>query len=148
MMMEQKKPKILIEGVHYEIAPNGCWEWLRGKDRHGYGRMFIPGTKTTIGAHRMSYEENKGPLDKALYVCHTCDNTSCVNPEHLFLGSQKDNMKDMIEKKGHYSAQLTWGQVQDIREATGKTHQAIADEYKVARTTITNIKNGKRRTYA
>ena len=74
---------------------NGCWEW-DGTVRTGYGRFYVNGKMQS--AHRVSWEIHNGPINGFL-VLHKCDNTSCVNPEHLFLGTQKDNVRDMWEKQ-------------------------------------------------
>tara|TARA_R110000868_G_scaffold409743_1_gene695844 strand:+ start:103 stop:513 length:411 start_codon:yes stop_codon:yes gene_type:complete len=75
-----------------------CWLWtasLRGKT--GYGAFKINGK--VIDAHRVSYEIHNEEIPKGMYVCHTCDNRKCVNPEHLFLGTAKDNWQDGFNKK-------------------------------------------------
>ena len=75
---------------------NGCWEWQNEKVG-GYGRIRIDGVKQL--AHRVSWIMHFGGIPKNMHVLHTCDNPSCVNPEHLFIGTHQDNMKDR-DKKG------------------------------------------------
>jgi hypothetical protein len=73
-----------------------CWEWQGGKNNVGYGLIRDEhGMRTT---HRVSYELYKGNIPKNLCVLHSCDNPKCVNPEHLRLGTRKDNTQDMISK--------------------------------------------------
>jgi hypothetical protein len=74
----------------------GCWEWRAAKTKKGYG-LFCVASKL-IYAHRFSFEAYKGEITTGLFVCHRCDNKSCVNPNHLFLGSAKDNSEDMVKK--------------------------------------------------
>ena len=83
-----------------ERVEGGCWNWFGCKYRGGYGqfRRLIDGEWKMAKTHRYSYEYYKGPIPQGLVVCHTCDNPSCVNPEHLFIGTHKDNMQDMIKK--------------------------------------------------
>ena len=82
---------------------SGCWLWLLSK-AFGYGNFKVNGK--TKRAHRVAWEEFNGPIPEGMNVCHTCDNPSCVNPEHLFLGTQYDNLQDMKQKgrgRGRYS---------------------------------------------
>lgn len=75
-----------------------CWLWTAGsRGKTGYGAFKINGK--VIDSHRVSYEIHKGEIPKGMYVCHTCDNRKCVNPEHLFLGTAKDNWQDGFDKK-------------------------------------------------
>lgn len=75
---------------------DGCWEWIGCKDRLGYGRLMYWGTLTL--AHRFSWELHNKKIPKGLNVLHKCDNRKCVNPEHLWLGTHRDNMEDMVKK--------------------------------------------------
>lgn len=73
----------------------GCWEF-QGARIDGYGRIKIKGK--TAGVHRVAWEAFNGPVPQGLFVCHHCDNPPCVNPDHLFVGTNRDNMVDMCEK--------------------------------------------------
>lgn len=107
------------------LKENDCWEWKYCKDKDGYGGFELThGNKQR--AHRVSWELNYGPIPANLFVLHHCDNPSCVNPKHLFLGSASDNNKDCKNKgrargggvKGEKNkmAKLTEKQVIEIRE--------------------------------
>lgn len=79
-----------------------CWEWT-GSKAHGYGRLKVGKKGRSLLAHRYSWHLHTGDDPGPLFVCHTCDNPSCVNPDHLFLGTQGDNIRD-AQKKGRLSA--------------------------------------------
>lgn len=84
-----------------EIAEgNKCWTWTGCKDERGYGKICYGGRdfKADYKAHRMAYEMRFGPISDGKVICHTCDNPSCVNPNHLFEGTQADNAQDMSRK--------------------------------------------------
>lgn len=78
---------------------NNCWLWTGRKNKYDYGEVSYKGK--VWKAHRLSYLIEYGSFDTSLYVCHYCDNPSCVRPEHLFLASQKTNMLDMSKKVRH-----------------------------------------------
>lgn len=145
----------LMRHTHYD-ATCGCWEWT-GSKRNGYGRMIIgsrkDGTRKSMSAHRVSYELEYGEIPDGMEVCHKCDNPSCVNPKHLFLGTRQDNIDDR-ERKGRNitfigeeqpRAKLTKKSVKDARwerAYKGTSFQALANRYGVSKKTMQNAING------
>lgn len=122
---------------------NACWDWQgRIQVRTGYGSLVYQGER--YPAHRASYEAHFGPIPPDLCVCHTCDNRPCVNPSHLFLGTNADNSADMVRKgrqaKGETSgnARLTTDQVRMIRKlrAQGLSYGKLAGQFGVTPRTI------------
>lgn len=77
-------------------GPNNCWEWKKSKAGNGYGVLSF--YKRNYYVHRLSYRLFIGEIPNGLFVCHKCDNPACFNPDHLFLGTAKDNVNDMIKK--------------------------------------------------
>ena len=80
-----------------------CWEWTAGQNSDGYGNFNFP--NKTKSAHRVAWILTYGPIPMGICVLHSCDNPSCCNPEHLFLGTNQDNMNDLAEK-GHLKGEL------------------------------------------
>lgn len=87
------------------LVSAGCWIWTGRKNDQGYGKLSI--ANRTEKAHRVSYVIHKGEIPSGLCVCHSCDNPSCVNPEHLWLGTQRENIYDCISKNRDNSSGLT-----------------------------------------
>jgi hypothetical protein len=89
-------------------GPDECWPWRGYRDGQGYGALWDRGRMART--HRVSYQVNKGPIPDGMCVCHSCDNPSCVNPNHLWLGTQLDNQRDMHAKgRGRYRSNLPAG---------------------------------------
>jgi len=83
----------------YFIKNDGCWLWIGTKNTQGYGDFRC--NKKRYGSHRFSYIVYKGEIPKGIFVLHSCDNPACVNPDHLWLGTAKDNSIDMYSKNRH-----------------------------------------------
>ena len=123
---------------------------MGGTTVRGYGQIESKGMKHY--AHRVSYELFVGPIPKGMYVCHSCDNVACVNPNHLFLGTQKENLQDMASKgrstRGvkNPMAKLSEEDVKDIKYLinTGLSSKDLGVEYGVSSAAINLIKQGKR----
>jgi len=129
-----------------------CWLWTAAPDGHGYGKLQVGTFKKPrlTSAHRFSYELEYGPLPKGKHVLHHCDVTLCVRPDHLYSGTNADNMSDKVAKgrqtRGarHPFAKLSDEQVREIRSlgdiaAPGK----LAKRYGVSYFTIRNVLTGK-----
>jgi hypothetical protein len=124
-----------------------CQEYDGLKDGFGYGFVTMRGVGKVL-AHRLAWALHNGADPAGKVVMHTCDNPPCINPEHLVLGTQKDNMNDMRRKgraakrEGHGNAKLTEATVAAIRAATG-TQCAIAAEFGTTQSNVSLIKNGQ-----
>jgi hypothetical protein len=134
---------------YVQVVDHGCWEWLASLGNHGYGQLTFKQQKYT--AHRLSWELHNGPIPDGLCVCHTCDNRSCVNPNHLFLGTRTDNLRDMTDKgrrvkgESHGGVKLTEEIVLSIRSSE-QSGVDLAAMYGVSPSTICSIR--KRRIWS
>ena len=121
--------------------PDECWEWKASIRGHGYGQFKKNGKQ--IKAHRLAYELCNGDIPDRMCVLHRCDNRLCVNPAHLFLGTQLENIEDMLNKKRQKGPRkLTEMQVLAIR-ADKRGKRVIAKELGVYPSTIGRARNGK-----
>lgn len=94
--MNYCKPLIPRFWSHVDKSQGECWIWTKAKSKRGYGVIQIK--YKSVRCHRFSWEIHNGPIPEGLLVCHKCDNPACVRPDHLFLGTHKDNMRDMSAK--------------------------------------------------
>lgn len=123
-----------------------CWEWMGAKKNGTYG-FYAPMPGVLLKSHRVAYALFNGFIDDNLLVCHKCDNPSCCNPEHLFLGTSQDNIQDMIRKsrkastKGtcNPSAKLTPEQVRAIF-VDSRINKEIAQDYKIQPSLVSQIR--------
>jgi hypothetical protein len=124
-------------GSHVDRQPDGCWLWTGAVSGDGYGAWHLRGRQ--VGAHRASYELNVGPIPPRLQVLHSCDTPLCVRPDHLFLGTNDDNMADMVAKRRsawgerNTKAKLSTADVVAIRRraAAGESQRSLAAEFGV-----------------
>ena len=140
--------RLIARMKKYSTEPdeNGCIHFT-GAKRSGYG--VIRAGKKMTGAHRLSYTLHKGEIPEGMFVCHACDIKSCINPDHLFLGTHTDNMRDM-HSKGRWKSKaknadrtpykLNIDQAREILNDP-RTYNAIAADYGITRFTVSNIKN-------
>lgn len=136
--------------ANHAVDVNGCWIWLRGKTRDGYG-VLGDGRGKQLRAHRASYEVFVGPVADGLLVCHRCDTPLCINPAHLFTGSPQENMSDMVAKGRKPKTIPKKQKVSDAERETiktlrrqGATLKELASQYGVSFQTISAICLGSR----
>jgi hypothetical protein len=136
-----------------KLAPQdpvtGCIEWTGTKNMDGYGLIKVEGTR--VLTHRLAYELKHGPIPKGKCVCHHCDNPTCCNDDHHFLGTHAGNMADMMTKgrqskgESHGKAKLTEADVLEIRRrlSAGELQSVLAKDFEVSPAHVSMIQSGK-----
>ena len=133
-----------------DVDPSGCWEWNAGRNRKGYGNIKVAGKD--LRAHRVAYEVWVDLIPDGMQVMHICDNPPCINPDHLRVGTNKDNADDRDAKgrqrvlRGEENgfSKLTWENVQEIRDLYGDHTQAeLARMYGVSPRTIMLVRTNQ-----
>ena len=151
-----------VEAFASKVLKRGhdeCWEWLGGKCREGYGRFRLNGCK--VQAHRYSWTLFFGEIPDGELVLHKCNNPSCVNPYHLYLGSQKDNMRDMVNAgrwsggrppnihtphTNHSRRKFRLEHVEKMQEllSEGKIQSEVAKEFGITQSAVSRLVRGER----
>lgn len=133
-----------IERWVERIPESGCWVWMGYVQRSGHGCIGGGRSGGSKRAHRVAYETYVGPIPPGLQVCHRCDVACCVNPAHLFLGTQLDNMGDAARKL-RCRKKLTADQAREIwaQLRSGKPMRRIARDFGINLSTVQCIRNGR-----
>lgn len=147
--MTRVKKTVLERFESAFVKSDGCWLWQKSTFKDGYGQFAIK--PRNFRAHRFSFELYVSKIPDGMCVCHRCDTPGCVNPAHLFLGSQQDNTADRVAKgrtakhfgRLHGSAKLFEADIHEIREAR-ETYLKIGEKYGISQSLVCNIKKFKR----
>lgn len=131
-----------------KLQEDGCRVFFGFKDKDGYGITKYQGQNYRV--HRLAWEGFVGPIPTDKYVLHACDNRACCAREHLFLGTQQDNVDDMIRKgrqkfDNYANAKLDVRSVEEIRSMlkSGRSQQSIADLFGLNQSAVSDIKTGR-----
>lgn len=141
------------DGPEAKHAPGDCWEWTGNVGGSGYGRFWV--NDGSVPAHRYSYEVHKGSVPEGMFTLHRCDNPVCVNPDHLFVGTALDNMRDMAAKgrsrdqrgEKNNMSKLTTDDVREIRRLHregGYFQRQLADKFGISLSSANQVVNRKR----
>lgn len=154
--MKKRRLQTVEERINkYINKTDTCWLWTQDVYNYGYGKLSI-GKGKQVRAHRYMYEKYKGTIPNNMNVLHTCDNPRCCNPEHLFLGSQEDNVKDMMDKSrggyktfhgdNHPMRKIDMAKAEEIRAlwAKGGLYQReIGERFGVSQAVVSKIIKGE-----
>lgn len=141
----------MLERFMDKVSPepnSGCWLWTADLGTYGYGRMSTSRTAGPVDAHRLSYRLFRGEIPKGAYVLHKCDVRSCVNPDHLFVGTHADNMQHGVDHKRwprgskHWNVKLTEEQAR-FAKTSPLSRREVAALLGCSDGTIQSIRNGK-----
>ncbi len=135
-----------IDRNSVKLPESGCWLWIGSLTNNGYGRMTF-GAKTEFLAHRVSYEQKYGKIPDGKFALHKCDVKSCVNPDHIFIGTQQENMTDKVKKnrqakgESHGMSKLTKEQATEAKFSGAKTSE-LAKKFNCSAVIIRQIRSG------
>lgn len=147
----ERIPRFTIEPVAVRIESNsmpvpecGCWIWMRSLNQRGYGQMSFEGYPTS--AHRVSYQVFRGEIPEGKHVLHTCDVRVCVNPDHLYLGTDVENCRDRMVRGRHKKPpvtklNLTEEQIREIRQSSER-YSVLGRRYGICGATCKKVKLG------
>jgi hypothetical protein len=138
--------------MRWKLSESGCWQWIGAvtKAKPGkepYGRIVANGRP--VKAHRLSWIIHRAPIASSQWVLHRCNNSLCVNPEHLYIGTHVENMRDMAASGRGYRRKLSKLSDDDVREIRKRTESiaATAQRYGVNKSTIKDIRAGRIRVH-
>ena len=132
--------------IEYAVSVDGCWECI-SHAQDGYGYSVKKDSGKTKRIHRLVYEHYMGPIGNQEVVRHTCDNPSCIRPEHLSLGTHADNVADRVRRgrsakgAGHGRAKLNEVQVRILRSATAADAKSVGNVFGVSPKLVRSIRN-------
>ncbi len=135
-----------IEKSIVRIPETGCWIWMKSLNNGGYGHTTF-GRENSLLAHRASYEQKYGKIPNGIFALHSCDIKSCVNPDHIFLGTQQDNMTDKVNKnrqangEKHGRSKLTKEQAIEAKFSNEKA-SVLANRFNCSAVMIRQIRSG------
>ena len=145
--MIRSKSKSKTFWSYVEVSPE-CWQWIGATDKDGYGVMTYGGTRRQFRAHRISWELHNGKIPSGQVVRHTCDTPTCVNPDHLIIGTVKQNAQDMVERgrslrgEKNHKSKITASTVREIRRLYsigGMTQKQIGEKFGINDRSVSHI---------